>query len=321
MAPLMKTATAFLCALAFTTAHAIDFTVPDEAQRLKAIGDLSGCSPLQARAFTPDARLFQPIPKPKANDWLASHEEAQQTFDQFRAEPAAQPDALHKKLYLLPLGEFPPGSPSLSRLTDFAQAFFGMPVAITGSTAITGLPIATRRNAGTQKRQLLTTDILTWLQKQKPKDAFSIIAVTMEDLYPEESWNFVFGEASLAGGTGVFSFARYDPQFFGERRGEGTEKLILERSLKVLAHEMSHMFGIEHCTYFHCLMNGANHMRETDESPLHLCPMCLRKLHHGAGFNLMVREQALMKFYQANGLPEEAEWEGRRVGQLSGKTP
>jgi len=32
----------------------------------------------------------------------------------------------------------------------------------------------------------------------------------MEDLYPDPSWNFVFGQTSLPGYVGVYSFARYD---------------------------------------------------------------------------------------------------------------
>lgn len=29
----------------------------------------------------------------------------------------------------------------------------------------------------------------------------------------------------------------------------------------------------------HCVVNGANNLRESDAQPLHLCPVCLRKLH------------------------------------------
>lgn len=33
-----------------------------------------------------------------------------------------------------------------------------------------------------------------------PKDAFCIVGITMIDLYPKDSWNFVFGQASLSMG-------------------------------------------------------------------------------------------------------------------------
>ena len=39
----------------------------------------------------------------------------------------------------------------------------------------------------------------------------------MIDLYPNESWNFVFGQANPGAGVGVFSFARYDPLFYEPR--------------------------------------------------------------------------------------------------------
>ena len=42
-----------------------------------------------------------------------------------------------------------------------------------------------------------------------------MISVTMFDIYPEDSWNYVFGLASLINRTGVFSFIRYDPEFQG----------------------------------------------------------------------------------------------------------
>lgn len=43
-------------------------------------------------------------------------------------------------------------------------------------------------------------DLLRFLSNTKPKDAFCIVGITMIDLYPKESWNFVFGQASLSMG-------------------------------------------------------------------------------------------------------------------------
>lgn len=71
-------------------------------------------------------------------------------------------------------------------------------------------------------------------------------------------WNFVFGKASLVDRVGVFSFARYDPRFWGEEEQEGDASLVLRRTLKVCVHEIGHMYGISHCVYFSCFMNGSN---------------------------------------------------------------
>jgi archaemetzincin len=135
----------------------------------------------------------------------------------------------------------------------------------------------------------------------------------MEDLYPAESWNFVFGYASLSERVGVYSFARYDPAFHGQPRGPKTNKLILRRGLKVMAHELGHMFGLEHCTYYSCVMNGTNHLEESDQKPLSLCPVCLRKLHHSIGFDPAERYRKLGSFYQEVGFEADVGWTERRI--------
>jgi predicted Zn-dependent protease len=43
----------------------------------------------------------------------------------------------------------------------------------------------------------------------KKKDTFCVLGITNQDLYPEESDNFVFGEASMEYACGVFSFCRF----------------------------------------------------------------------------------------------------------------
>jgi archaemetzincin len=174
----------------------------------------------------------------------------------------------------------------------------------------------TRTNSRTRKRQILAGDVLDMLKKKLPADAYCILAVTMEDLYPQSSWNFVFGMASLRERVGVFSFTRYDPAFYGGRRGKDYKKVILRRSCKVLAHEAGHMFGMEHCVYFSCCMNGSNHLKESDSREVHLCPMCLRKLHHVVGFDVVKRYRKLLGVYKEMGLDEEARWVKNRLERI-----
>ena len=106
---------------------------------------------------------------------------------------------------------------------------------------------------------------------------FCVLAITMEDLYPNPNWNFVFGQASIRERVGVFSFARYNPEFYGERRRSNYGKILLRRSCKVLAHEMGHIFSMHHCIFFSCVMNGSNHLYESDSRSLFLCPVSHRK--------------------------------------------
>jgi archaemetzincin len=95
-------------------------------------------------------------------------------------------------------------------------------------------------------------------------------------VYPREEWNFVYGIADIMNGVGVWSFARLDPQFpsidDNDKEPSDTDKtIILRRCVKVLVHELTHLFGLKHCIYLTCLMNGANHEEELDHQPLWLC--------------------------------------------------
>lgn len=132
------------------------------------------------------------------------------------------------------------------------------------------LPITFRKYSYTGKKQILTNDILNLLLNRMPHDAFSLLAIMMEDLYPEFSWNFVFGQASLSQRVGVFSFALYDPAFYGLPREKDYHRVLLKRSCKVLVHELGHMFYLAHCIFFRCVINDFNHLRESDSRPLHL---------------------------------------------------
>lgn len=115
--------------------------------------------------------------------------------------------------------------------------------------------------------------------------------------------------------TGVFSFARYDADFWKAESeystGETFEKSknfenknwdeILFRACKVMAHEIGHIFGIKHCVYFNCLMNGSNNETENCNKPAQLCAICLRKLQLNCPFRLKTRYQNLIKACQQLG--------------------
>lgn len=154
----------------------------------------------------------------------------------------------------------------------------------------------------------------------------------MIDLYPKDSWNFVFGQASLSMGMGVFSFARYDDNFYSRSYAGRLKKqlqpkpgdysvfdgyytppitsTLLLRSCKTMTHEIGHMFGIKHCQWLNCVMQGSNHLEESDRRPLDFCPICLRKLQVSVGFQIPERYKALLHWMEETqsqtSTPEEA---------------
>jgi archaemetzincin len=299
---------------------AMAFEPPSQKIIREAIGDLSGLPVLLQRAFAPDGNSFDPIPVPGPNDWLAVHEESGQTFDEFKASGPNRPTRDRHVIYLQPLGNFAPDrSPPINKLREFAAAFFAMKVKALPPIPIDASKFSKRLNPYTGNPQILTGDVLTFLKSRVPGDAFCIIAITMEDLYPEPSWNFVFGQASLRERVGVYSFARYHPAFYGESRDPRYETILFRRSCKVLAHETGHMFGLAHCTFFNCLMNGSNHLAESDRRPLHLCPVCLHKLQWSIGFDVLQRYKALEQVNRAVGFPNEADWLSRRIKTVQGE--
>ena len=295
------------------------FKPPGQKDRITAIGSLDDLADKQKKVYLP-GHDFEPINKPASGDWLDVHPEPGQTFDRYVKEGFVRPDKKRHTIYLQPIGKFEKGrSPPVEALEECARAYFMMQVKVLESIPVEGHDFTTRINSYTKKRQILTHDVLKLLKKLLPKDAFCILAVTMEDLYPDPSWNFVFGMASLYERVGVFSFARYDPAFHGEKRAKDYKKVLLRRSCKVLTHEAGHMFGIQHCIYYQCGLCGSNHLAESDARPIHLCPVCLRKLQYNIGFDPVARYRKLKAFYEKIGLKPEANWVAGRLKNITGE--
>lgn len=262
------------------------------AVAIAAIGDTRGLPPQLRCALEP--KSFQSMPAPGPNDWLANHPESGQTFDQFVASHPNRPTPERRTIYLQPLGTF-----DLGPIKEWTEAFFMMPVVVRPPLDIRSARITSRKNPYSGQQQLLTTDILALLRRELPPDAYCMLGITMVDLYPDPSWNFVFGQAALRERVGVFSFARYEGQ--------------ARRSCKVIAHETSHMFGIEHCIFFRCVLNGSNHLAESDARPMHLCPVDLRKLQWSVGFDVVERYRRLQSVSERAGFADEARWYKREI--------
>lgn len=289
------------------------FMVPSKADRLAAAGDLKKLSPVLARTFA-DGGEFLPKKKPQPGDWLAQHKEPGQTYVQYLRSRPNVPNKNRSVIYVLPLGTFDDKSPPLELLKSYTEAYYH-PMRVKMLPAVPANQVKARSRINGQK-QWNSVDILRWMPSRLPKDAYAMIAVTMTDLYPKDSWNFVFGQASLRNRVGVFSFARYDPRFWGDEWTEKSKVIMLRRAAKVLTHETGHMFGVAHCIHYECNMGGSNSLPETDATPLHLCPVCLRKMHYAVAFDPVRRYEALLSFYEKQELDEEAGWVKNRLGAL-----
>ncbi|MEX1309734.1 MAG: archaemetzincin [Candidatus Sulfomarinibacteraceae bacterium] len=264
-----------------------------------------------------DGRDFDPLPTPAPGDWLDVHHEFGQSFAGFVRSGSNRPNETRSVLVLQPIGRFDhPSAPPIETLRRFTETYFGMTAQVLPAINLDHVDVTSRREPGLRRPQLLTGDLLDLLRRNLPEHAFCSIGITMEDLYPGPDWNYVFGQASLRDRVAVYSFVRYVPAFWGEDTDDPA--LVLRRSCKVLAHETAHAFGIRHCVDRLCVMNGSNHLEESDSRPLRLCPNDLRKLQWSVGFDVVERYRRLAALYREIGLDDEAMWIDRRLGHIEG---
>ncbi|XP_076823221.1 archaemetzincin-2-like isoform X1 [Clavelina lepadiformis] len=312
-------------------------------------------TPIQRQFF--ESEFFQPITIQAEADWLLNHDEDGQTYESFwrsfmlggqsvevghrrptrpqtvigtrSSKSAITTPHKSKTICIVPLGSLPKtdeclgGKSFMVWLKSFCNMFFKKAkVVILPSMSVEETKCQYRVNQLTGKFQLRASDIITHLKKVKPSYAYCVIALTMIDLYPKPSWDFVYGLASSNDGVGLFSLARYDDIFY-ETWTQGKDVVrnnsdgsldysvfgnpilrldgssfqvcskLLFRACKVMSHEICHMFGLKHCIWSACVMNGSNHLQESDRRPAFLCPVCLRKLQTILGFDLVKRYKSL----------------------------
>jgi archaemetzincin len=63
-------------------------------------------------------------------------------------------------------------------------------------------------------------------------------------------------------------------------------------------HETGHMFSIQHCTKYECLISGSNHLGESDRRPLDMCPEDALKIAWGFDYEPAKRYRALAAFWK-----------------------
>jgi archaemetzincin len=253
--------------------------------------------------------------KPQPGQWLAEHKEDGQTFPEYRKDDPIVPQGKRSVIYLQPLGEFDKNQQRLVDLTaEYLRIHFDRPVKLLKTLPSTVVPKSARRkHPSWGMDQILTKYVMDSLLRPKlPDDAAAMIALTSTDLWPGKGWNFVFGQAYLRHRVGVWSIYRN-----GDPNG-GPEKfrIALERTIKTAAHEIGHMFSMQHCTAYECLMNGANNRTESDRQPLALCPDCIAKICWATGAEPVERFKQLAKFCRREGLTDQAEFFERSAKRL-----
>ncbi|HEX8250688.1 MAG TPA: archaemetzincin [Pyrinomonadaceae bacterium] len=252
------------------------------------------------------ASFFKLMGKPEPHDWLSSFKESGQTFEEYIGENPTLPTAERKKIYIQPIGNFSGTQREILRLTaDYMKAFYSLPVELKTEKKLEKVPPEMERKNPYEGQRQIRTHYFTGelLPKMLPADAAAFICFTDTDLYPDEHWNYVFGQASLENRIGIWSLYR-----FGKPdKSEKDFKDFLARTLKIAMHETGHMFTMRHCAKYECLMSGTNHLGETDRRPLDVCPECMAKIAWAMNYEPAERYRNLAAFWEKRNWIDEKE--------------
>lgn len=288
------------------------------------LGPLDDVPPDQRLAFT-DPRGFAPLSPSRPDGWRVVRPEPPQSVAQFLASRPHRRAPPRDRLGLLPLGHFPVDilwggefvgivrTPPLTDLAAVLAAFFATPTDLLPAEPV---PVSITSREVQHHRQYDARALLAAVSPRLPERAHGLLALTTVDLFVTPEQQYGFGWSTFHDRLGVVSFTRFDPSFFGGAAPEDLPATMLHRGLRVAVHEVGHMFGLAHCQGFRCAMNGIAHLDELDETPLHLCPVCLRKLHLVTGLDPHARDRALRSQFERLGLTAEARWLAERMERL-----
>ncbi|MGD0089264.1 MAG: archaemetzincin [Planctomycetota bacterium] len=254
------------------------------------------------------------------NQWQGARREFPQSLEHYRATARVRPSRELRAIVLQPLGDFGREETRvLESLREYTAIFFqlparlekAIPLEVPGKELYRNVALGHRH--GIYDKQYDGDRVLTELLAPRlPADALLYLGISTADLYCSEL-NYVFGVAGFDKRVGVYSLCRYYPEFWGLPPGAGDDVKGLRRACKILNHETGHMLGLHHCVFYRCSMNYSNSLQELDDTPIHYCPVCHRKLMWNLGFDPVKRYMALRDFYERHGMSAEAEWLAVRI--------
>ncbi|MEA9414961.1 archaemetzincin [Flavobacterium sp. PL02] len=239
-----------------------------------------------------DVKLSRPV----EGEWLFTHKEKGQSFEQFINSRHVIPTNNSNIIYIRPIGDFNAlQKKQIELVREYLEIFFQLKTKTLEKLSNDIIPSSARRIGHEDNEQFLAGYILdSVLKKEKPLNRIALMALTEVDLYPKPEWNYVFGLASYRDKIGVSSIYRLQDEVLTPTNFD----LCLSRLLKTCSHEIGHMFGLYHCIEADCVMNGTISLPETDNSTIRLCSSCQRKLNSSIKYDNKKRLIELEKYFE-----------------------
>jgi len=258
-------------------------TMPNKYEIQCAIGSFGGEKFKTKKALEKIDEYWVHKTHPKAGDWLWEQNEQGQCYPQFTGNKNAVLSSGKNVIYIVPIKRKENSVINKKLLQDYKKMikafYYGVKVQILKNVYVEDLVTNEKLEWSENEEQFNSKKFLSWINVKYgylKKNYIGIISIIDEDLFCDEL-NYVFGLACPMTQVGISSVVRYTAKFTEEEFDYNT---FLMRTLKTTLHEIGHMFGLLHCIYYECNMNGSNNLEKSDIRPIYFCPVCYRKLSY-----------------------------------------
>jgi len=124
------------------------------------------------------------------------------------------------------------------------------------------------------RRQYHGGKLLKEVETYYASDSSKTIGLFSVDLYIP-ILTYIFGQAFLNGRSGIASLYRLSNERYGIA---DDKKLLNERFIKEVIHELGHTYGLIHCHTPSCVMKSSTYVEDIDQKSYSLCSNCKRIL-------------------------------------------
>lgn len=125
-----------------------------------------------------------------------------------------------------------------------------------------------------ERKQYFSTQIIAEAIKLTNDFHGKIVLLTDVDIFVP-ALTFIFGEAQLNGKHSILSVCRLYEEFYSNN---SDKKLLLERTIKEVLHELGHCYGLRHCLDWDCVMHSSPGIEEVDIKGISYCRNCISSI-------------------------------------------
>lgn len=142
------------------------------------------------------------------------------------------------------------------------------------NVSIISLPVNISESYSKEREQYFSTQLIADAIKLTTEINGKVLLLVEFDLFVPV-FTYVFGEAQLKGKHSIVSVCRLHEEFYS---GNSNDRLLLERSMKEVLHELGHNYGLLHCRDWDCVMHTSQGIEEIDMKGSRYCKDCSEKL-------------------------------------------